>query len=61
MYKCLACGETFDTPDTYEDHHPYGMGYATERWSICPCCGDTDFEDYHEDDDEEEEEDAASN
>ena len=56
MYKCLACGEVFSTADTHEEHHPYGCGYATETWAVCPYCGDTDFEKYHEDYDEEEEE-----
>lgn len=39
MFKCLECGEIFDTPDCYEEHHPYGMGYATETFSCSPCCG----------------------
>lgn len=43
MFICNSCGAVFSTPDTHEDHHPYGMGYATERWSVCPSCGDNDF------------------
>ena len=48
MYICHNCGAVFDTPDTYEEHHPYGMGYARERWSVCPSCGDTDFDEAKE-------------
>lgn len=38
-YICGECGETFDEPDYYEEHHPYGMTTAAERFSICPHCG----------------------
>lgn len=43
MFICNNCGEVFETPDTYEEHHPYGMGTAAERWAVCPHCEDTDF------------------
>ena len=43
MYICYECGALFDTPDTYVERHPYGMGYATERWSMCPCCESNDY------------------
>ena len=44
MYICYNCGAVFETPAVYEEHHPYGRGYATEEWAICPCCDSTDFE-----------------
>jgi rubrerythrin len=44
MYICNNCGEVFDTPETYEEHHPYGTGYASEKWSVCPNCGEPDYD-----------------
>ena len=44
MYICNNCGEVFDDYKTIEEHHPHGMGTATESWAVCPHCGDTDFE-----------------
>lgn len=43
MYICNNCGEVFETPATYEEHHPYGMGTATEEWAVCPHCEDTNY------------------
>ena len=43
MYICSNCGEVFDEPKTIEEHHPYGMTYATEYWSVCPHCHDSDY------------------
>lgn len=43
MYICNNCGETFETPHVIEEHHPYGMGYATEEWHVCPYCEETDY------------------
>ena len=43
MYICNNCGEVFETPDTYKEHHPYGMTTASEEWAVCPSCGDNDF------------------
>ena len=40
MYICNCCEEVFETPDTYEERHPCGMGYASEEWSVCPNCGE---------------------
>ena len=40
MFKCCDCGKVFDEPRIYEEHHPYGMGYATETFSCCPYCGE---------------------
>jgi hypothetical protein len=46
MMICNDCGAVFENDDiyTYEEHHPYGMGYATETWSCCPDCGESDIE-----------------
>ena len=43
MYIC-ECGAVFEEPHRYEEHHPYGMGYAVEEWVVCPVCGETGFE-----------------
>ena len=44
-FKCLACGHIFEDGEqaVWEEHHPYGMGYATEEFSGCPICNG-DFE-----------------
>ncbi len=44
MFICHSCGEVFSDPETKKEYHPYGMGYAAEDWSVCPCCGDNDFD-----------------
>lgn len=44
MYICNKCEAVFETPDTYKEHHPYGMTSATEIFAVCPHCGDTDFD-----------------
>ena len=44
MYICNNCGETFEKPKIYEEHHPYGMGTATEYFAECPYCGEGDFD-----------------
>jgi hypothetical protein len=44
MYICNKCEAVFETPDTYEEHHPYGMTSAIEYFAVCPHCGDTDFD-----------------
>lgn len=38
MHICLNCGHVFGEPDTWNEHHPYGGGYAAEEWSGCPNC-----------------------
>lgn len=43
MFKCVECGKVFEEPKTYEEHHPYGMGYATESFACCPYC-ESNFE-----------------
>ena len=46
MIICNNCGETFCEDDIaeYEEHHPYGMGYAVETFYLCPYCKDTDIQ-----------------
>ncbi len=44
MFICHNCGETFTEFETIGEHHPCGNGTATEEWAVCPCCGDTDFD-----------------
>lgn len=44
MYICNNCEAVFETPAVHEEKHPYGMTYATEYWSVCPHCQDTDFD-----------------
>lgn len=47
MYICNDCEEVFEEPKHIEEHHPYGMGYATETFAVCPCCGG-DFQEAEE-------------
>lgn len=44
-FKCLECGNIFEEGEQvrWEEHHPYGMGYASEEFSGCPLCNG-DFE-----------------
>lgn len=44
MYICECCENTFEEPKTIEEPHPYGMGYATEKWAVCPHCESTNFD-----------------
>ena len=39
-FKCLSCGHIFEEGEQarWEEHHPYGMGYASESFSGCPIC-----------------------
>jgi hypothetical protein len=39
-FKCLECGHIFEEGEQarWEEHHPYGMGSATEEFSGCPVC-----------------------
>lgn len=39
-FKCLDCGHIFEEGEQarWEEHHPYGMGYAAEEFSGCPVC-----------------------
>lgn len=39
-YRCLECGHIFENGEqaTWYEHHPYGMGTASEEFSGCPLC-----------------------
>ena len=39
-YRCLECGHIFEEGEQarWKEHHPYGMGYAAEKFSGCPIC-----------------------
>lgn len=39
-FKCLECGHIFEDGEQarWEEHHPYGMGTASEKFSGCPIC-----------------------
>lgn len=39
-FKCLECGHIFEEGEcaTWYEHHPYGMGTASEEFSGCPLC-----------------------
>ena len=39
MFKCHDCHTVFDEPKCSGQYHPYGEGYALERYSVCPRCG----------------------
>ena len=44
MYKCRCCLRTFDEPHEYYETHGFNYGPA-ERWSVCPYCGESDWDD----------------
>ena len=44
MYICEDCGSVFDEPKIVYERHPYGMGYATEAFGICPHCKSSNFD-----------------
>jgi len=48
MWKCEDCGYIFDEPKIIYERHPYGMGYATEEFAVCPHCKSTSFVEYKE-------------
>lgn len=39
-YRCLECGHIFEEGEqaTWYEHHPYGMGTASEEFLGCPIC-----------------------
>lgn len=58
MYRCHWCKRTFDEPYIIEeDPSPRGIALpqGTERYAVCPYCGDDYIEEYDEDEYEEEE------
>ena len=42
-YKCRMCGAEFDEPHVFFEHHGFTSG-PYEKWSVCPECGDTDYD-----------------
>lgn len=48
MYICSECEGVFEEPETYEEHHPYGMGTASETWYVCPYCQSTNYDEAKE-------------
>jgi hypothetical protein len=44
MYKCRCCLRTFDEPREFWESHGFSYGPA-ERWSVCPYCGESDWDD----------------
>lgn len=44
MYICNDCEQIFEDCKIIEEHHPYGMGYATEIWAVCPHCESTNID-----------------
>ena len=40
MYRCNECGNLFKEGEQaiWYEHHPYGMGTASEEFSGCPLC-----------------------
>ena len=44
MFICNDCGAVFDECKSVGEQHPYGMGFATEYWSVCPYCGENDID-----------------
>ena len=51
-YICHNCGEIFDEPRTYYEHHGFTDG-RYEPMSCCPCCGGDYSEFFEENPDEE--------
>ncbi len=45
MFYCESCERIFDEPHNFNEYHPYGEGYAAEKWSVCPYCGSGSFVD----------------
>lgn len=44
MFVCNDCGEVFEECKVIEEPRPYGMGFAIEYLSVCPCCGEGGIE-----------------
>lgn len=47
MIYCESCENFFDEDEleTAEERHPYGEGYATETYYVCPFCRSTNIND----------------
>lgn len=44
MLICNECQEVFEEPKIIEEHHPYGMTYAVEKFAVCPHCKSTNIQ-----------------
>ena len=44
QYKCRECGHEFDEPKKWVERHGFTHG-PFERWSGCPNCDSTDYDD----------------
>ena len=53
MYKCAFCGTEFDEPKQITERSWYEGWPMDERFSVCPVCGQDQFEEEPEDDPEE--------
>ena len=42
MYYCNDCGEFFSDFKYVGEDRPYGEGWATEYFGVCPCCESDD-------------------
>lgn len=41
MFICEDCENIFTESKVILEHHPYGMGYASEEIYVCPHCNST--------------------
>ena len=48
MFICNECGNVFEEVKVIEERHPYGMTYASEYFSVCPHCNDTNISEAEE-------------
>lgn len=44
MFICFDCEQIFEEGKTVYERHPYGMGYAEEKWWVCPCCSSSNID-----------------
>lgn len=56
MYKCNECGCVFEDPKVVVETHGFKFP-PYEKFSVCPRCGDGDYDSYYGDEEEEDEED----
>lgn len=53
QYKCLVCGYEFDEPSVHYERHGFDYGMS-ERWSVCPNCGEAGYTDKWDEEEDEE-------
>lgn len=44
MYRCNNCNCDFEQLKVTSEYHPYGNGYASEQYLVCPHCESDDYE-----------------